>query len=91
VGLWEHVIWMVGTKVVLWTYCIHLPMVCKDTPRILLQNVHNHAPDQWRTQEFFGGGGCSTNSVEEGRQEERGLEGGSPLVRGSTQFAKPIF
>jgi hypothetical protein len=37
-------------------------------------------------QEFFGGG-CSTNSVEDSGQRERGSGGGSPLVRGSTQFA----
>ena len=35
--------------------------------------------DQWRTQEFFFGGG-STNSVEDRGQRERGV---SPLVRGS--------
>jgi hypothetical protein len=35
---------------------------------------------------FFGGGG-STNSVEHRGQRERGYGGGSPLVRGSTQFA----
>ena len=37
---------------------------------------------QWRTQEFFRGGG-STNSVEDKGQTERGSGGGSPLVRGS--------
>jgi hypothetical protein len=30
---------------------------------------------------LFGGGGCSTNSVEDRGQRERGSEGGSPLVR----------
>jgi hypothetical protein len=35
---------------------------------------------------FFSGGG-STNSVEERGQRERGSGGGSPLVRGSAQFA----
>jgi hypothetical protein len=39
---------------------------------------------QWRTQEFFGG---FKNSVEYRGQRERGSGGGSPLVRGSTQFA----
>jgi hypothetical protein len=34
-----------------------------------------------------GGGGCSTNSVEDRGQREQGSGGGSPLVRGSTQFA----
>jgi hypothetical protein len=37
---------------------------------------------QWRTQEFFFGGG-STNSVEDRGQRERGSAGGSPLGRGS--------
>jgi len=32
---------------------------------------------------LFGGGGGSTNSVEDRGQRERGSEGGSPLVRGS--------
>jgi hypothetical protein len=36
---------------------------------------------------FSGGGGGSTNSVEDRGQKERGSGGGSPLVRGSTQFA----
>jgi hypothetical protein len=41
----------------------------------------NH--DQWRTQEFCsGGGGCSTNSVEDRGQREWGSGGGSPIVRG---------
>jgi hypothetical protein len=35
---------------------------------------------------FFGGGG-STNSVEDRGQRERESGDGSPLVRGSTQFA----
>ena len=40
---------------------------------------------QWRTQEFFfgGGGWGSTNSVEDRGQRGRGSGGGSPLVRGS--------
>ena len=37
---------------------------------------------QWRTQEFFSGGG-STNSFEDRGQRGRGSGGGSPLVRGS--------
>jgi len=37
---------------------------------------------QWCTQEFFlGGGGPSTNSVEDRGQTEQGSGGGSPLVR----------
>jgi hypothetical protein len=36
---------------------------------------------------FFRGGGGSTNSVENGEQRERGSRSGSPLVRGSAQFA----
>jgi hypothetical protein len=35
---------------------------------------------------LFGAGG-STNSVDDREQRERGSGGGSPLVRGSTQFA----
>ena len=42
-----------------------------------------HHDYQWRTQEFFSGGGGSTNSVEGRGQRERGSGGGSPLVRGS--------
>jgi hypothetical protein len=38
------------------------------------------------SQEFFEAGG-STNSVEDRVQRERGSGGGSPLVRGYTQFA----
>jgi len=38
--------------------------------------------NQWRTQEFFSGGG-STNSFEGRGQREWGAGGGSPLVRGS--------
>jgi hypothetical protein len=45
---------------------------------------------KWRTQEFCseggGGGGRSTNSVEDSGQKERGFGGGSPLGRGSAQF-----
>ena len=37
---------------------------------------------QWRTQEFFSGGG-STNSAEDRGQRGWGSGGGSPLVRGS--------
>jgi hypothetical protein len=46
--------------------------------------------DQWRTQKFFfgGGGGGATNSLEDRGQRERKSGGGSPIVRGSTQFAK---
>jgi hypothetical protein len=37
---------------------------------------------------FFRGGGCSTDdSFEESGQRERGCGDGSPLVRGSAQFA----
>ena len=38
--------------------------------------------DQWRTHDFFLGGG-SSNSVEARGQRERGSGDGSPLVRGS--------
>jgi hypothetical protein len=40
---------------------------------------------QWRTQDFFSGGGKSTNSVVD--RENGDLGGGSPLVSGSAQFA----
>jgi hypothetical protein len=48
-----------------------------------------HAGRQWRTQEFCSKGerGDSTNSVEDRGQRERGSGGGSPLFRGSAQFA----
>jgi hypothetical protein len=39
------------------------------------------------TRNFFGGAGVSTNSVEDRGQREQGSGGGSPLVRGSAQFA----
>jgi hypothetical protein len=43
---------------------------------------------QWFTLEFSSGeGGGSTNSVEDRGRRERGSGGGSPLVRGSAQFA----
>jgi hypothetical protein len=48
--------------------------------------VLRHVMRQWRTQDFFRGGGL-TNSVEDRGQRERGSGGGSPLVRGSTKFA----
>jgi hypothetical protein len=41
---------------------------------------------QWCAQEFCSEGG-STNSVEDRGQREWGSGGGSPLVRGSAQFA----
>ena len=44
--------------------------------------AYNVTSLQWRTQEFFSGGG-STNSIEDRGQRERGSGGGSPLVRGS--------
>jgi hypothetical protein len=37
--------------------------------------------------DFVGGGGVSTNSVEDRGQRERGFEGVGPLVRGHVQFA----
>jgi hypothetical protein len=39
------------------------------------------------TPRIFSGGRGSTNSVEDRGQRERGAGGGSPLIRGSTQFA----
>jgi hypothetical protein len=35
---------------------------------------------------LFGGGGSSTNSIEDAGQIERGFGGGSPLARDSAQF-----
>jgi len=49
----------------LWGWCHHVG----------LQNP------QWRTQEFFSGGGGSTNSIEDRGQRGRGSGGRSPLVR----------
>jgi hypothetical protein len=49
--------------------------------------------DKWRffansgAPRIFSGRGCSTNSVEDRGQRERESGGGSPLVRGSIQFA----
>jgi hypothetical protein len=40
---------------------------------------------QWRIEEFFSGRG-STNSVEDREQREWGSGGGSPIVKGFTQF-----
>jgi hypothetical protein len=43
---------------------------------------------QWRTQEIFSGGGGVVQRIQlRTGQRERGSGGGSPLVRGSTQFA----
>jgi hypothetical protein len=44
--------------------------------------IQSSDPNQWRIQEFFFGGGGSTNSVED-RTERTGIWSGSPLVRGS--------
>ena len=49
----------------------------------LIQLTIDVSRDQWRTQEFFSGGGGSTNSVEDRGQRERGYGGGSLVVRGS--------
>jgi len=48
--------------------------------RGLRQRLVHYTVVQWRTQEFFSGGG-SINSVEE--RENGDLVGGNPLVRGS--------
>ena len=45
-----------------------------------MKNSNDTSWNQWRTQDFFGGGG-STNSVEDRGQRERGSGGGSPLFR----------
>jgi hypothetical protein len=49
---------------------------------------------QWRTQNFFRGGGVPTNLFEDKGQREWGSRGGSALIRGSTKFANektPVF
>jgi len=40
-----HVIWLVGTKVSVRTYCLHNLMSCEERPRMLLMNIHPHEPD----------------------------------------------
>jgi hypothetical protein len=67
---------------------------------VYIYSIYTHTSYhiQWRIQEFLrggvrrgiffsGGGGGSTNSVEDREQTEWGYGGVSPLVRGSTQFA----
>ena len=34
-----------GDRDLVWTYHLHLPTACEDTPRMLLQNIHNLVPD----------------------------------------------
>ena len=41
--LWDHVILMVSTDDLAWTYCCNHPMACVDRIRMLLQNIHYHA------------------------------------------------
>jgi hypothetical protein len=53
----------------------------------ILVNFPSFSLYQWRNQELFPEGD-STNSIEDRGQIELGCGGGSPLVRGSTQFAK---
>ena len=60
-------------------------LLCSSTPCYLVplrSKYRSQHPivKQWRTQEFFSGGG-STNSVEDRGQRGRGSGGGSPLVR----------
>jgi hypothetical protein len=60
---------------------LHSPVTCS----ILRPNIFLNSGVP---RNVFGGGGVgSTNSVEDRGQRERGLGGGSPLVRGSTVFA----
>jgi hypothetical protein len=74
--------------------CIQIAQKDKIRSKSLSCNVL-HTAKQWRTQKFFSGGvfarnffeGGSTNSDEDRGQRERRSGGGSPLVRGSTQFA----
>ena len=53
----------------------------EDGSSSLLQN--SGIKIEWRTQEFFFGGGGSANSVEDRGQREWGSGGNSPLLRGS--------
>jgi hypothetical protein len=74
------------------TLSVNYPYVAPREPA-----EYDRCGPQWRTQEFFRGGGGvtlgiffdegSTNSVEDRGQRERGSGGGSPLVKGSTQYA----
>jgi hypothetical protein len=50
-------------------------------------HLKERCDNQWRTQEILRGGRGSTNPVEDRGQIERGSGGGSPLVRGSAEFA----
>ena len=34
-----------GDRDLVWTYNLHLPTACEDTPRMLFQNIHNLVPD----------------------------------------------
>jgi hypothetical protein len=52
------------------------------TSKMLTWCKFHKSSHQWRTQEFFSGGG-STNSVEDRGQRERGSGCGGPQVRGS--------
>jgi hypothetical protein len=51
-------------------------------PKLRIKDPCLHSPYTCMTR-----GGGSTNSVEDRGQRERRSGGGSPLVRGSTQFA----
>jgi hypothetical protein len=41
----DHVLWLVGGVVLAREYSVDLLKGREDTPRILLQNIHNHVPD----------------------------------------------
>jgi hypothetical protein len=61
-----------------------------DNDTILTETCWNRNPAQFLSVEYpegGGGGGGLTNSVEDRGQREWGSGSGSPLVRGSTQFA----
>ena len=45
--------------------------------------IHGQVQFSGVPRNFVRGGGGSSNSVEDGRQRERGTGSGSPLVRGS--------
>jgi hypothetical protein len=70
------------------TVCNRIKLYCKAFSA--LDIILMYYQGQWRNQEFFRGGGGgerSTNSVEDRGRIEQGSGGGSPLDRGSAQFA----
>jgi hypothetical protein len=73
--------------------CVHLMIFLWGAMKNLVYSNLPHTIDEWKRDIsgvpwiFFSGGWGSTNSVEDRGQGERGSGGGSPLLRGSAQFA----